>query len=1091
MADAPEPPVRDPAPADVERRIVSVLFADLVGFTPLSERLDAEDVAAIQDAYFSATRDTIARYGGVVEKFIGDAVMAVFGAPLARDDDAERAVRAGLALIGAVEQLNARLGLEPGSLELRVGVNTGEVVHATSGADAGRVTGDTVNTAARLQAAARPGSVLLGELTALSGADAIEMGEPLPIELKGKAEPVRAREATGLRPHPSREEALGSLRAATLGRDAELARLHETIAMVGVERRAGRVVVIAPPGVGKSRLLAELATTTEAAVRRARVRPQATAPYETVAQLFDGSDSTQLEAGLLAAGTTPSRAAVVVAEVDRLRDPVGRHGAGSDLAAERDARFDAWLEALEALESPGAGPSLWLVEDVHWAGADLLAFLARAGAAPTRGGRLVVATARPSLLETAPDWPGADRIELAPLTAGVAVELVRALVGDALPDGLVDAVVDRADGTPLFIEELIRTWISVGTLVRAPGGNAWRLVVQPESVVLPPTVQAIYAAQLDDLPPAARLLARRGSVAGRRVPSEALGTLELGDGREGLETLLRRAFLAGPMHDDVTGEMYAYRHALLRDAGYASLARVERARLHLAMARWLEEVAGERVAIVAEAIAEHLASALDSLPALAGPTVPERSAIAEAAASWSERAATAALSLSAHEAARRLLERAIALTDPGATLDLARRRLALGQLLAASADLGAGIVEIEAALASFRQALPDAAASFAESAYALGRAFMQQTRFAEAIDATAAALAELDRTRLEEPAGRSRLMALHAWAVSATGRRDGVAGEANEAEALAATLSDPALELDVLEHVTDARDELGEPHPGAWERMWRLSHEVGRWHQAVIATRNRARDEADENPASALAGMGEAAELAAAHGLTEQLGWSKLLLSETRFVVGDWDAAIGDGMEAVALAERYAYFRLGFRTWMVLLPMLAARGEPSPLERYDAWWTDAVGHFPSVPSPYGALLGQAVRVWRAMAQREPLPEPDAAIAEAPVQFVNPHFQAAIDVVVEAWIANGRLDLARAYAGGPLDDDATPLIRASDALRRALVARAEGDPDAVRRHATEAAAAARRIGACWWEARALRMLGDPESDVLEKQLGIGR
>ncbi len=203
----PEHPVA--AAPDVERRILSVLFADLVGFTPLSERLDAEDVAAIQDAYFAAARETIGRYGGVVEKFIGDAVMAVFGVPSGRDDDAERAVRAGLALIGAVEQLGARIGLDPGELQLRVGVNTGEVVYAAAGSDAGRVTGDTVNTAARLQSAATPGTVLLGELTALAAAEAIETQSVPPLELKGKAEPVRAAQAVGPRPQPSREEALG------------------------------------------------------------------------------------------------------------------------------------------------------------------------------------------------------------------------------------------------------------------------------------------------------------------------------------------------------------------------------------------------------------------------------------------------------------------------------------------------------------------------------------------------------------------------------------------------------------------------------------------------------------------------------------------------------------------------------------------------------------------------------------------------------------------------------------------------------------------------------------------------------------------
>ncbi|HEX7172561.1 MAG TPA: adenylate/guanylate cyclase domain-containing protein, partial [Candidatus Limnocylindria bacterium] len=260
-----------PVPGAVERRIVTVLFADLVGFTPLSERLDAEDVATIQDAYFAAVRETIERYGGSLEKFIGDAAMAVFGVPAGRDDDAERAVRAGLALIGAVEQLGARLGLEPGELQLRVGVNSGEVVHAAAGPDVGRVTGDTVNTAARLQTAARPGSVLLGELTALTVAEAIETLPAGPVDLKGKQEPVRAAEALGPRPQPSREEALGGMRAPTLGRDAELERLHAAAAGVARERRAARILVVAPPGVGKSRLLAELEDSMDGTVLRGRV----------------------------------------------------------------------------------------------------------------------------------------------------------------------------------------------------------------------------------------------------------------------------------------------------------------------------------------------------------------------------------------------------------------------------------------------------------------------------------------------------------------------------------------------------------------------------------------------------------------------------------------------------------------------------------------------------------------------------------------------------------------------------------------------------------------------------------------------------
>src|SRR6187551_3730462 len=341
MADVPEPAA---VAAAVERRIVTVLFADLVGFTTLSERLDPEDMAGIQDAYFNAVRETIERHGGTLEKFIGDAAMAVFGAPRAHDDDAGRAVRAGLAMIGSIEQLNARLGLEPGALRLRVGVNTGEVVHATAGPDAGRVTGDTVNTAARLQAAAEPNRVLVGEITALAVGDAVDLDEPVPIELKGKAEVVRASTVIGLRPEPSRDAMLGALRAPLLGRAAELHRLEAL--------HRGRITIIAPPGVGKSRLVAEHAARAEARgeqVLRARVRPQAATPYEAVGQLLLAADVHASLPGVLAA-MPPLRRALVEREVGELLKPVeAAEASAQDVGAEREARFGAWLAAFAAL----------------------------------------------------------------------------------------------------------------------------------------------------------------------------------------------------------------------------------------------------------------------------------------------------------------------------------------------------------------------------------------------------------------------------------------------------------------------------------------------------------------------------------------------------------------------------------------------------------------------------------------------------------------------------------------------------------------------------------------------------------------------
>ncbi len=1045
----PEPPTRPDA--QVDRRIVSVLFADIVGFTPLSERLDAEDVATVQDAYFASVRETIARYGGVLEKFIGDAAMAVFGAPRARDDDAERATRAGLALLSAIEQINARLGLDDLTLQLRVGVNTGEVVHATQGPDAGRVTGDTVNTAARLQTAAQPGTVLLGELTHLAVAEHIETRSIGTVELKGKGEPMRAWEATGVRPQPSRDEALGALRAPTLGREQELARL---LAM-----GHGRCLIVAPPGVGKSRLLAEFAARTPATVLNARVRPQGTAPYETVAQLFESAGG-DLAAALTDADVPPSRAAVILDAVRRLTEPsVEGAGSGGDLAGERDARFDAWLSALDALTAAPA-PSVWLVEDVHWAGGDLLAFLDRAG----QGERLVVATARPSLLETAPEWcASAERLDLGPLPVADAADLIRALVGDALPATLVATIAERSDGTPLFIEELLRTWASVGTLIRDT--DAWRLAVAPDEVTLPPTVHAIYAAQLDDLPPDARMVARRGAVAGRRIPRGAFDPLDLAGLDGGLEALRRRAFVEGPLDDPITGDEYAYRHALLRDAGYASLARAERARLHVAMAEWLAATAGDRADVVAEGVAEHHAAALDALPALSAAGLPDRATLAADAAHWYERAAEAALRLSALEASRRLFGRAAELTPAVAPLDAARRRLRLGEVLAASAELDVGIGEIEAARAAFAADLPASAAEYERATYALGRAYMQQIRFPEATSVCAEALGLLGGSSTD-PA-LARLHALHAWSLGANGIADGVLEEADAAQAAAAG-ADPLVELDILEHVTSARDELGIVHAAEWAVLEARALELGRWPLAAVAGRVRAVMEADTSPRAALARLDAMVELATAHGLTEQRGWGEYSRCETLWLVGEWDASLAAGLRAIELGERNAYQRLAFRTWVVVLQIAAERRDAGLIERYDRWWTDAAPHFPPSPSPYGRLLQGAIAVWRAGALGSPVPVPPDDLVDAIIPMSNPHFAGAVETVIRAWLDAGRTDLAASAAARvaetAAEPDATTLMRASAALVDAWVTGSAAS-------AARAAELAATIPAPWWESRA--------------------
>jgi class 3 adenylate cyclase len=747
---------REPA---VERRIVTVLFADLVGFTSLSEQLDAEDVATIQDAYFDAVRETIGRWGGRLEKFIGDAAMAVFGAERVHEDDARRAVHAGLALTHAIEQIGARLGLDEDVLRLRVGVNTGEAVIATGGTDEGRVTGDTVNTAARLQTAAPPGRVLVGADTSLAVADSTELERVEPLSLKGKAEPVPAWLVSTMHPEPSREQAMGSLRAPTLGRESELGELaaaYRRVAGGGVERW----LVVAPPGVGKSRLLRELTDRLAGArpaplVLRTRAKPDVPSPFDPIAHLL--LDSLSPAAGgppdeesarrllldrLAAAGASPERAQVVTDAALAVVWPPDIEPRDGQ-RQEREVLFAAWLEALDALAA--GRPAVWLVEDVHWAGGDVLAFVdfATARQPATGGGRLLVATARPSLLETHLDWAAADaeqhrhHIQLATLAPTAARELVHALVGDALPDALVEQIAQRSDGNCLFIEELLRAWVSVGTL--AERGGRWRLTVPAEHVALPASVQSIYAAQLDDLPAGARQVARRASVAGKRFPVGALESLGV-DARTGLDPLRRRALVVGPQPEAMLGEAYAYRHALLRDAGYASLARAERARLHVRLARWLEAAAGERSGELADQIAGHYAAALESAPALARELDEgvDRATAQRLAAEWYERAGKSTLAVSAHDAARQLFRRAIDLTPGASKFDLARLWEQLADATAFAADMDEGARAYEQSMELYREAMAEAKGELD----AASRDLKQE--LAQGADELRAGMAELD-----------------------------------------------------------------------------------------------------------------------------------------------------------------------------------------------------------------------------------------------------------------------------------------------------------------------------------------------------------
>jgi class 3 adenylate cyclase len=674
-----------------ERRVVTVLFADLVGFTSLSERLDAEDVAIVQAEYFRAARTAIESRPGHVEKFIGDAVVGAFGVQHARDDDAEQAVAAALAIIDALVAIGGQLGLAPDALRVRVGVNTGEVVVVRPLAEPGtwRLAGDAVNVAARLQAAAEPGGVLLGSDTALAIGHAFATASRGSLALKGKAEPVAAWAVVGARAVPARESALQGLVAATVGRDQEL-HLLEQMRLESTERAQG-LLLVAPPGVGKTRLVGEFRDRVAAAggtvwTARLSYGTAASSGYQLVAQLLRdalgpapaGAFRELLLERLAAVGHAGPRAELSVEHALALFEGTNLDGAPADL-------WTSWTSILDAVG--GEGPPVWLLEDVHLASPDQLAFIGHALTRPHRRGRLVLMTARPAILGPEGDSPFGDvrTVFLGPLDGGDARRLVESLIGaGVLPDDVAESLAQASGGNPLFVEEVLRSWIQTGTLTRGAGG--WELTGPLGRLDVPSSIRTIYLGQLDDLPEVPRRVVEAGSVPGTTFPSRALPFLGVAQAATALDLLTEYGLLNGPHSSAVDTDSYTYRHALLREAAYGTLARSSRARLHLRFAEWVGETL--HVPTAAEMIGEHLAKAFEEAPALGGRVAGglDREALRTDAAAWLERAAEVSMT-AAPQRAVELMERSLSLTTVDELRLAARRSLRLAEALRRSGRL--------------------------------------------------------------------------------------------------------------------------------------------------------------------------------------------------------------------------------------------------------------------------------------------------------------------------------------------------------------------------------------------------------------------
>jgi class 3 adenylate cyclase/tetratricopeptide (TPR) repeat protein len=602
------------APAREVRKTVTVVFSDLTGSTALGERLDPESLRDVQSRYFDAMRQAIEHHGGTVEKYIGDAVMAVFGIPRLHEDDAMRAARAAVDMRDGLTALNKELERDRGvTIAVRIGVNTGEVVAGDPAAGQALVTGDAVNVAARLEQAAAPGEVLIGQPTLVLVRDAADVEPIEPLELRGKAEPVSAYRL--LRVHDAPERRHGEL---FVGRERELAILLEAWERVWTEQRCELVTVAGDAGVGKSRLATEVLATIEARVLRGRCLPYGEGiTYWPVVEVLRQLDV-----------LPPEEAAS-----EAIRSLLG------ETEAVTSAEEIAWAFRKTLEHAAAERPLVVVFDDIQWGEETFLDLIEHIAPLSSGSSILLLCMARPELNERRPTWAVTLRLE--PLGE----EDVDELIPKRIPGKLRERIAQAAGGNPLFIEEML-----------AMAGDA------DGEVIVPPTLHALLAARLDQLETAERSVLERGAIEGEifhRGAVQALAPNEI-QVTPHLAALVRKELIR-PDTPQLAGEDgFRFRHLLIRDAAYDALPKATRADLHVRFASWFEQHGTELVELD-EILGYHLEQACEYRAELG---MPDDKEMAGTARRRLTAAGFRANLRQDYDAAVSLLERAAALAPP-------------------------------------------------------------------------------------------------------------------------------------------------------------------------------------------------------------------------------------------------------------------------------------------------------------------------------------------------------------------------------------------------------------------------------------------
>jgi class 3 adenylate cyclase/tetratricopeptide (TPR) repeat protein len=1050
------PPPTQPATHAAERRLVSLLFLDLVGFTTASEDRDAEDTRELLSQYFETARGVIEGYGGMVEKFIGDAVMAVWGAPTATEDDAERAVRAALDLVASVPELHP-------DLKARAGVLTGEAA-VTIGAQAqGMVAGDLVNTASRVQSAAEPGTVLVGETTRGASEAAIAYEDTGEHELKGKTEPMRLFRALRVVANIGGEGRSAGLEAPFVGRERELRVVKDLFQASAEESRAHLVLVTGIGGIGKSRLSWEFEKYVDGLTLDVWWHKGRCPSYGEGIAYWALAEMVRGRAGIVenedAEAAAEKLSASVAAHVPDSGDrewiaPRLAHLLGlADATFEREDLFAAWRLFFELLADEA--PTVLVFEDLHWADAGLLDFVEYLVEWARSKPIFVVGLARPELGERRPGFGSATRggftgLPLEPLSDEAMDTLLEGLV-PGLPDELCVSIRTRAEGIPLYAVETVRMLLNRGQLERSNGN--YKLIGDIESLAVPETLHALVAARLDSLTADERKIVQDASILGKTFVLEALAALaglSQADLEPVLISLVRKEvfFLELDPRSAERGQ-YGFLQDLVRRVAYETLARRDRKTRHLAAGEFFETSWGGREQEVVEVVAFHYLTALDL-----DPDAEDAAALRTKVRETLTRAGERAASLGASAEAATSFARAAELAEE--PLEEARLRANAGRAARAYGDIERATDQLLRAIELFQEAGDPHAAARASADLASGEFSSGKT--AEAIERMERAYADLESDEPDEDLAYF-LSQLARW-LYFTGRFE-LCEERNErALAIAERLRLP----EALSHALNTKGLLA-AHQGRWETSRALIR-----HALEIALESDVPGAISRGYTNLSVAEQRLGNLAATEELTlrslelarrvgdRQHEWFNLgNLSDSYFDTGKWDEVVSMAEELPPELEGSA---LGLH--VNTAGIARHRGDVATaretLDKTSSYAHSAVFQERStyVVVNYYVLIAEG------------RPEDALALIEtAKIDLETDADAAWIDLLIaEAALASGRIDRAAeavAVVEALPPGDAGPLIRAQAARFRACVAAAEGDPERAESQFKTAAAAFREYG----------------------------